>query len=128
MFKISFTVSTSRLEKLLETVEEVGFADYDIEFQRPTTDRKPQTMSARRDPHKTQQKKRATDSQILSLTTKKTRPGTKRAELPEALEKLEAKHGVGKVTRKMLRDKCTELGIDHQVIYKLLREGYLKSD
>jgi len=129
MFKVSFTVPASRVEKLLDATSFVGFTDPSIEFQ-SSTDGDPAILPrGKRGPyktHKAQKKRRPSDTQILSLTEKTTTPGSKRSEVTAALEKLEKKHGIGKVTRKMLREQCNVQGIDHQVIYQLIHEKYIK--
>lgn len=68
---------------------------------------------------------RATDDDIMLLTEKRPSKGSMREKVIITLEKLEAKHGVGDVTRKMLRDRCARLGIDTQLLYQLMNDGYL---
>ena len=67
------------------------------------------------------------NDQILSLTGKNATAGSAREGILTVLEKLEVEHGIGTVTRKMLREKCSSLGQDSQIIYQLIREGYLKT-
>lgn len=64
--------------------------------------------------------------EIVSLTGKKATAGSRREKVLDLLEQMEAKQGIGKVTRKMLRDECHKLKMDHQIIYQLLREGYMR--
>lgn len=64
--------------------------------------------------------------QILSLTGKKATEGSNREEVLLTMEKLEKKNGIGTVTRDLLRNTCTKKGQDSQIIYQLVRDGYLK--
>ena len=41
-------------------------------------------------------------------------------------EKLEKKHGIGNVSRVQLREDCTKKDLDSQIIYQLIRDGYLE--
>lgn len=70
---------------------------------------------------------RAMDRDIVSLTGKRPTKGSMREKVVIALEKLEVKHGVGEVTRQMLRTQCTKLGLDSQIIYQLSTDGYMIS-
>lgn len=63
----------------------------------------------------------------MSLTGKSAQKGSNREAILLTFEKLEVKHGIGSVTRKMLREKCASQGQDSQIIYQLVREGYLKT-
>lgn len=63
----------------------------------------------------------------MSLTGKSAQKGSNREAILLTFEKLEVKHGIGTVTRKMLREKCATQGQDSQIIYQLVREGYLKT-
>lgn len=130
MFKVTFTLQAARLEKLLSAASSAGFSEPSINYAAPTAEALDPTR--KRGPYKKSGedkpvRRRGRDHEILSLTAKKTSAGTKREAVTIALEKLEAEHGIGKVTRKMLREKCTEDKLDHQVIYQLLHEGYLKA-
>ncbi|MCK5644863.1 MAG: hypothetical protein KAJ19_28950 [Gammaproteobacteria bacterium] len=62
----------------------------------------------------------------MSLTGKSAQKGSNREAILVTFEKLELKHGIGTVTRKMFREECTRKGQDTQIIYQLVREGYLK--
>lgn len=117
MFKVQFTVSAARLDKLLETAFELGIRKPEIEHLRsePMDEVPPAAPT------------RATDDDIMSLTERRPQKGSMRGKVVITLEKLEAKHGVGQVTRKMLRDRCTKLGVDTQILYQLLVDGYLAS-
>lgn len=64
---------------------------------------------------------------VLSLTGKTATKGSAREKILTTLEKMEVKSGIGSVTRKMLRDECTKKGQDSQIIYQLIREGYMKT-
>ncbi len=63
----------------------------------------------------------------MTLTGKHAQKGSNREKILTTFEKLEVKHGIGSVTRKMLREECTRKGQDSQIIYQLVREGYLKT-
>jgi len=63
---------------------------------------------------------------IMSLTGKGAGKGSKRAAALVVLEKLEKKHGIGRVTRKMLREELSALGHNDQILYQLTRDGFLK--
>jgi hypothetical protein len=62
----------------------------------------------------------------MSLTGKSAQKGSNREKILETFEKLEVKHSIGSVTRKMFREECAKKGQDTQIIYQLVREGYLK--
>lgn len=68
----------------------------------------------------------ATDEDILSLTGKTAQKGSMRESVLVTFEKLEKKHGIGSVNRKMLRDACEKKQQDTQILYQLIRDGYLK--
>ena len=63
---------------------------------------------------------------VLSLTGKSASKGSNREAILTTFEKLEVQHGIGSVTRKMFRDECKNKKQDAQIIYQLIREGYLK--
>ena len=63
---------------------------------------------------------------VISLTGKKAAKGSMREKCLEAMELLEKKHGIGSVTRGMLREDLGAKNLDTQVLYQLVREGYLK--
>lgn len=63
----------------------------------------------------------------LTLTGKHAQKGSNREKILVTFEKLEVKNGIGNVTRKMFRDECATKGQDSQIIYQLIREGYLKT-
>ena len=62
----------------------------------------------------------------LSLTGKEATKGSMRAKVLVTMEKLEVKHGVGSVTRNMLKEQLVKKDLDTQILYQLIREGYLK--
>ncbi len=64
---------------------------------------------------------------LIVMTGKKAQLNSNREKVLHTLEKLEAAQGVGTVTRKMLKKRCDENGIDSQIIYQLVREGYIKA-
>lgn len=70
---------------------------------------------------------RIAGKQILSLTGKKATEGSNREAILLTMEKLEKKHGIGTVTRDLLRNTCSQMGQDSQIIYQLVRDGYLKT-
>lgn len=63
---------------------------------------------------------------ILSLTGKKAQLNSNREKVLHTLEKLEANLGIGSVTRAELKEACDQKGIDSQIIYQLVRDGYIK--
>lgn len=67
-----------------------------------------------------------TSDTILSLTGKKATKGSMRERCLEAMELLEKEHGIGNVTRGRLKQDLVDKGLDKQVLYQLVREGYLK--
>ena len=76
---------------------------------------------------KTNSKKtRSSPDEKMSLTGKSATKGSNREKILVTFEKLEVKHGIGSVTRKMFREECARKGQDSQIIYQLIREGYLK--
>lgn len=62
----------------------------------------------------------------IAMTGKKAQLNSNREKVLHTLEKLEANLGVGSVTRAELKEACDENGIDSQIIYQLVREGYIK--
>lgn len=72
-------------------------------------------------------KRYASPDDILSLTGKSATNGSARESILLTMEKLESRNGIGSVSRKMLRDECAKKGQDSQIIYQLMREGYLKT-
>jgi len=63
---------------------------------------------------------------FLSLTGKSAQKGSMRESVLKTMEKLEQKHGIGNVNRGMLKEKLNEKELDTQILYQLLRDGYLK--
>jgi Ca2+-binding EF-hand superfamily protein len=61
----------------------------------------------------------------LTMTGKKAQLGSMREQVLTAFEKLEKKHKIGNVTRTMLREDCDKKDLDSQIIYQLIRDGYL---
>lgn len=78
------------------------------------------------DPKKAGAKNYTKLTDIMSLTGKGATKGSNRAKILETLEILEVKHGIGKVDRKMLRDKLKRDGHDNQIVYQLVKGGFLK--
>ena len=72
-------------------------------------------------------KERAGPDSRLTLTGKSAQKGSNREAILTTFEKMEVKHGIGSVTRKMFRDECRKKEQDAQIIYQLIREGYLKT-
>ncbi len=64
---------------------------------------------------------------FLTMTGKSATEGSMRAQVLTAFEKLEGEHGIGKVNRAMIRDKCHDNSLDSQIIYQLLKDGYLEA-
>ncbi len=64
--------------------------------------------------------------QILSMTGKKATEGSMREQVLETMERLEKKNGIGSVTRAMLKEELIKKKQDTQILYQLVREGYLK--
>jgi len=63
---------------------------------------------------------------FLSLTGKNATKGSMRESVLKTMERLEKKHGIGNVNRGMLKEKLVEKDLDTQILYQLIREGYLK--
>ena len=116
MFKVTFTVSAAKLEKLLAAAQSVKIADPDIKFN-----------GAAAETPVTKSKKRGNGEQILSLTGKQAQRGTNREKILIIFEKLEKKHGIGQVDREMLKDACWKRDLDPYVLSQLINEGYLKT-
>lgn len=72
-------------------------------------------------------KSRSSPDERLSLTGKSATKGSNREKILTTFEKLEVKHGIGSVSRKMFREECAKKGQDSQIIYQLIREGYMKT-
>jgi SOS response regulatory protein OraA/RecX len=85
------------------------------------------TKNGADEPEVSKKKGRAGPESKMTLTGKSAQKGSNREAILTTFEKLEVKHGIGSVTRKMLREKCSEKGQDAQIIYQLIREGYLKT-
>lgn len=66
------------------------------------------------------------DDTFISMTGKKATKGSMREKVLETMEKLEVKHSIGSVTRGMLKERLVEKKLDTQILYQLIREGYLK--
>ena len=73
-----------------------------------------------------QKRKTVSADTRIAMTGKKAQAHSNREKVLHTLEKLEANLGVGSVTRAELKDACDEKGIDSQIIYQLVREGYIK--
>jgi hypothetical protein len=62
----------------------------------------------------------------LTMTGKKATEGSMREQVLHTLEKLEANLGVGSVTRAELKEACDKKGLDSQIFYQLVKDGYIK--
>ena len=71
-------------------------------------------------------RKQITPNTILTMTGKKATEGSNREKVLHALEKLEAEYGVGTVTRKQLKAVCDIEGLDSQIFYQLVKDGYIR--
>lgn len=120
MFKVHYIVSAGTLEKLLKATDDISIKHSNIEHLQQVDDTKKIKQLQKPPPNK-----RATGADTISLTSYRPRKDSMRGKVVVALEKLEVKHGVGEVTRKMLRDRCERLGLDPQILYQLLAEGYV---
>ncbi len=63
---------------------------------------------------------------ILTMTGKKAQLNSNREKVLHTLEKLEANLGVGSVTRAELKEACEKKGLDSQIFYQLVKDGYIK--
>lgn len=127
MFKVHYIVSAAALEKLLKATDDIAVRPSNIEHLRQADD--PEKIKQLRAPPKTKVKnKRATAGDIILLTNERPRKGSIRDKVVIALEKLEVKHGVGEVTRKMLRERCKTLSLDPQIVNQLTAKGYAVSE
>lgn len=63
---------------------------------------------------------------LIAMTGKKAQLNSNREKVLHTLERLEEAQGIGTVTRRQLKKRCDENGIDSQIIYQLVREGYIK--
>ena len=70
--------------------------------------------------------KRMDSNTILTMTGKSAAKGSQRASIMTAFEKLEKKHGIGKVSRVMLRREVARLKFDPTVVGQLIKDGYLR--
>lgn len=77
------------------------------------------------DPRKKHGKRMSPDT-ILVLTGKSAQKGSQRERILLEHEKLEKKHGIGSVTRKMLNKHIGGLSIDTTVIGQLIKGGFLR--
>jgi len=66
------------------------------------------------------------DDTFISLTGKSATKGSMREQVLDTMERLEKKNGIGSVTRGMLKAELAEKELDTQILYQLIREGYLK--
>lgn len=76
---------------------------------------------------KTVGRKQMSDDTFLSLTGKSAAKGSMRAKVLDAMERLEKKHGIGSVNRGMLKEEIVKKELDTQILYQLVRDGYLKT-
>ena len=115
MFRVTFNVSSGRLEKLLQAAKFINMPDPEIVYN---GEAKGAVVTVR---------KRANGEQVVSLTGKKATKGSMREKILVTLEKLEVKWGVGTVTRAEFREIVVKKDQDPQIIYQLIREGYIKT-
>jgi len=66
------------------------------------------------------------DDEFLALTGKEAQKGSMREQILKTMEKLEKKHDIGAVTRGMLKEELVKKELDTQVLYQLIRGGFLK--
>jgi len=66
------------------------------------------------------------DDTFLSLTGKKGREGSMREKVLEMMELLEKEHGIGNVTRGMLKAKLVKAKFPVPIVYQLVHDGFLK--
>ena len=119
--KITYTLTVgpmreSQLRPLLAALKE-NKQDYDLKADVEL----PEPEPSKKKPNGT-----AKDNDKLMATGKRARSHSSRGRVLTEFEKLEVEHGIASVSRKMLREKVTEMGIDSQIIYQLLRDGYLE--
>ena len=69
---------------------------------------------------------RTNGSAILTMTGKRPQAGSLRETVLTIFEKLEAKHGIGSVSRKMLREAVVKKDINVQNVAQLMKGGFLK--
>lgn len=133
MFKVHYIVSAAVLEKLINATDNLGIGHSNIEHLRQAD--RPEEIKQLQVPPKpiepvadAVKNKRSTDADIVSLTNKRPTKDSMREKVVVVLEKLEVKHGIGGVTRKMLRAQCKRLGLDPQILYQLTADGYIVSE
>jgi len=71
-------------------------------------------------------RKQMGDDTFLSLTGKKGREGSMREKVLEMMELLEKEHGIGNVTRGMLKEKLVKAKFPTPIVYQLVHDGFLK--
>lgn len=114
MTTYTITIEDLKPKQLLTLIDSLPFVPMHI------------TKSKEEEPKANGKKKvYASPDDALSLTGKSAQKGSNREKILTTFEKLEVKHGIGSVTRKMFRDECARKGQDSQIIYQLIREGYL---
>lgn len=131
MFKVTFEVSASGLERLLAAAGEQGINNQRIDYEdtpRMAKESKPATKQKRKVKKQKRVKQADTDLMIVSLSGKKAVAGSMREGCLIALEKLEAEHGIGTITRGTLRKRVEDLGLGRQVIYQLLKTGHISQN
>lgn len=115
MFRVTFNVSSGRLEKLLQAAKFINMPEPEIKYN---GEAKGAVVTVK--------SKRANGEQILSLTGKKANKGSNREKILVLLEKLEVKHGPGSITREELKEACWKKEIDPYVLSQLINGGYIK--
>ncbi len=72
--------------------------------------------------------KRMSPATPLILTGKTAQKGSQRERILLEHEKLEKKHGIGSVTRRMLNKQISGLSIDTTVVGQLIKGGFLQAN
>lgn len=115
MTTYTMTIENLKPKQLLTLIDSLPFVPIHV------------TKNGADEPEVPTKKLRAGPDSKLTLTGKSATKGSNREAVLTTFEKLEVKHGIGSVTRKMLRAECEKKGQDAQIIYQLIREGYLKA-
>jgi hypothetical protein len=115
MTTYTITIEDLKPKQLLKLIDSLPFVAMHI------------TKSKAEEPEANSKKRYSSPEDKMSLTGKSAQKGSNREKILTTFEKLEVKHGIGSVTRKMFRDECRKKEQDAQIIYQLVREGYLKT-
>lgn len=117
MFTVTFQINASRLEKLMAAAQFISMPDPTIKYN---GEAKEAVVTGKK------KRRYMGDGAILSLTGKTAQVGSMREKVLEAMELLEKEHGIGTITRGVLKEDLAKKQLDTQVLYQLVREGYLK--